>query len=59
VAVAHDALRRERYWGEDSIFYNPERAAALGVIFASVKDHDGERRTRRGRAGTRTGRQAR
>ena len=34
-------LRRERYWGEDSIFYNPGRVAPLGVIFASVKDHDG------------------
>ena len=36
------ALRRERYWGEDSVFYNPGRAAPLGVIFASIKDHDGE-----------------
>jgi Family of unknown function (DUF6194) len=35
-------LRRERYWGEDSVFYNPGRAAPLGVIFASLKDHDGE-----------------
>jgi hypothetical protein len=35
-------LRRERYWGESSIFYNPGRAAPLGVIFASIKDHDGE-----------------
>ena len=34
-------LRRERYWGEDSVFYNPGRAAPLGVIFASIKDHDG------------------
>jgi hypothetical protein len=34
-------LRIERYWGERSIFYNPGRAAPLGVIFASVKDHDG------------------
>lgn len=32
----------EPYWGERSIFYNPRRAAPLGVIFASVKDHDGE-----------------
>jgi hypothetical protein len=32
----------EPYWGERSIFYNPGRAAPLGVIFASVKDHDGE-----------------
>ena len=36
------ALRRERYWGEQSVFYNPARAAPLGVIFASIKDHDGE-----------------
>ena len=35
-------LRLERYWGERSVFYNPERAAPLGVIFVSVKDHDGE-----------------
>ena len=34
-------LRLERYWGERSIFYNPGRAAPLGVIFASLKDHDG------------------
>ena len=34
-------LRRERYWGEDSLFYNPGRVAPLGVIFASIKDHDG------------------
>lgn len=37
-----EGLRRERYWGESSIFYNPGKAAPLGVIFASVKDHDGE-----------------
>jgi hypothetical protein len=36
-----DGLRRERYWGEQSIFYNPGRSAPLGVIFASIKDHDG------------------
>jgi hypothetical protein len=35
------ALRLERYWGERSLFYNPRRAAPLGVIFASLKDHDG------------------
>jgi hypothetical protein len=35
-------LRLEPYWGERSIFYNPEREAPLGVIVASVKDHDGE-----------------
>lgn len=41
--LAHDPdLRRERYWGESSIFYNPGRAAPLGIIFASIKDHDGE-----------------
>src|SRR5919107_1086540 len=34
-------LRRERYWGERSVFYNPGRVAPLGVIFASIKDHDG------------------
>ena len=38
----YPALRREAYWGERSIFYNPGRAAPLGVIFASIKDHDGE-----------------
>jgi Family of unknown function (DUF6194) len=35
------SLGRERYWGENSIFYNPGRIAPLGVIFASIKDHDG------------------
>ncbi len=35
-------LRRERYWGEQSLFYNPGGVAPLGVIFASIKDHDGE-----------------
>ncbi len=35
------ALRLERYWGERSIFYNPGGTAPLGVIFASIKDHDG------------------
>ena len=35
-------LRQERYWGERSIFYNPGTRAPLGVIFASIKDHDGE-----------------
>jgi uncharacterized protein DUF6194 len=40
--LAHDpALRRERYYGERAIFYNPDRAAPLGVIFASIKDRDG------------------
>jgi Family of unknown function (DUF6194) len=36
------ALRRERYWGERSLFYNPGRVAPLGIILASIKDHDGE-----------------
>jgi hypothetical protein len=35
-------LRLERYWGERSIFYNPGRKAPLGVIWVSIKDHDGE-----------------
>lgn len=35
------ALTQERYWGEDAIFYNPGRAAPLGVILAAIKDHDG------------------
>jgi Family of unknown function (DUF6194) len=34
-------LRRESYYGEQSVFYNPGRVAPLGVIFASIKDHDG------------------
>ena len=34
-------LRRERYWGEDAVFYNPGGAAPLGVILAAIKDHDG------------------
>lgn len=35
------ALALERYWGERSIFYNPGRVAPLGIILASIKDHDG------------------
>jgi hypothetical protein len=35
------ALRRERYYGERAIFYNPGGVAPLGVILASVKDADG------------------
>jgi hypothetical protein len=35
------ALRRERYYGERAVFYNPGGTAPLGVIFASVKDRDG------------------
>jgi hypothetical protein len=34
-------LQRERYYGEQAVFYNPGRMAPLGVIFASIKDHDG------------------
>jgi len=34
-------LRLERYYGERSIFYNPARLAPLGMIFCSIKDHDG------------------
>jgi hypothetical protein len=34
-------LRREAYYGERSIFYNPGGVAPLGTIFASVKDRDG------------------
>jgi Family of unknown function (DUF6194) len=34
-------LRIEPYWGERSLFYNPGRAAPLGVLVASLKDHDG------------------
>jgi hypothetical protein len=34
-------LRREAYYGERSIFYNPGGVAPLGAIFASVKDRDG------------------
>ena len=34
-------LRREPYYCEEAIFYNPGRAAPLGVILAAVKDHDG------------------
>ena len=46
-AILGDLLRLdaglglEPYWGERSIFYNPGRAAPLGVIYASIKDHDG------------------
>jgi hypothetical protein len=35
-------LGLRRYWGERSLFYNPGNAAPLGVIVASIKDHDGE-----------------
>jgi hypothetical protein len=35
------ALRLTPYYGERSLFYNPRGAAPLGVLFASIKDHDG------------------
>jgi hypothetical protein len=35
------ALRRERYYGERSLFYNPGGQAPLGTIFCSIKDRDG------------------
>jgi hypothetical protein len=35
------AMALQRYYGERAVFYNPDRAAPLGVIVASVKDHDG------------------
>lgn len=34
-------LEVEAYYSERSLFYNPGRSAPLGVIFASLKDHDG------------------
>jgi hypothetical protein len=34
-------LRRQAYYGERSIFYNPGGVAPLGTIVASIKDHDG------------------
>lgn len=34
-------LRVEPYYSEQAVFYNPGRAAPLGVIFAAIKDHDG------------------
>jgi Family of unknown function (DUF6194) len=35
------AMTLQRYYGERAVFYNPGRAAPLGIIVASVKDHDG------------------
>jgi hypothetical protein len=35
------ALRRERYYGERALIYNPGSIAPLGVILASIKDRDG------------------
>jgi hypothetical protein len=34
-------VRLERYYGERSLFYNPGGTAPLGVMFASIKEHDG------------------
>ena len=34
-------LMRTAYYGERSVFYNPGGVATLGVMFASIKDHDG------------------
>jgi hypothetical protein len=34
-------LNEEAYYSERALFYNPWRSAPLGVIFASVKEHDG------------------
>ncbi|HVE68313.1 MAG TPA: DUF6194 family protein [Solirubrobacteraceae bacterium] len=34
-------LNLERYWGERSLFYNPNGERPLGIIWVSVKDHDG------------------
>ena len=31
----------QAYYSERSVFYNPGRSAPLGVIFASIKEHDG------------------
>ena len=41
LAVLDANLHVEAYYSERSLFYNPGRAAPLGVIFASLKDHDG------------------
>ena len=34
-------LRRERYYGERALFYNPDGRAPLGTIFCAIKDRDG------------------
>ena len=36
-----EGLGVEEYYSERAAFYNPGRAAPLGVIFAAIKDHDG------------------
>jgi hypothetical protein len=35
------ARRREPYYGERALFYNPGGRAPLGTIFCSIKDRDG------------------
>jgi hypothetical protein len=37
----HPGLTLQPYYGERSVFYNPGGARPLGVIFASIKEHDG------------------
>ncbi|HEX5608877.1 MAG TPA: DUF6194 family protein [Solirubrobacterales bacterium] len=39
-ALDHDLTLRP-YYSEEAILYNPGEAAPFGVIFATVKDHDG------------------
>jgi Family of unknown function (DUF6194) len=34
-------LGLESYYGERAVFYNPARAAPVGVIYASIKDREG------------------
>ena len=34
-------LKRQAYYGERSVFYNPGGSAPLGAIVASIKDRDG------------------
>ncbi len=34
-------LNEEAYYSERALFLNPRRSAPLGVIFASIKEHDG------------------
>jgi hypothetical protein len=36
-----EALMLQGYYSERSVFYNPGRSAPLGVILASIKEHDG------------------
>ncbi len=37
----YPGLRRERYYGERALFYNPDGSAPLGTIFCAIKDRDG------------------